>query len=70
MLGSRTTPAVALEDEGRSAPTTSQVDLREFPLLRRLEDRLSEDHASAEFERALEDLLDRLERDLDGELPS
>jgi len=71
MLGSRTAPAVALEDEGRSAPTTSrEVDLREFPLLRRLEDRLSEDHAAAEFERALEDLLDRLERDLDGELPS
>ena len=31
-----------------------------------LEDRLSEDHARAEFERALEDLLDRLERELDG----
>jgi hypothetical protein len=25
---------------------------------------LSEDHASAEFERALEDLLDRMEREL------
>jgi AcrR family transcriptional regulator len=70
VLGSRTAPAVALEDEGRSAPATNrEVDLREFPLLRRLEDRLSEDHAAAEFERALEDLLDRLERDLDGELP-
>ena len=52
-------------------PATSRatVDVREFPLLRRLEDRLSEDHSGAEFERALEDLLDRLERDLDGELP-
>jgi hypothetical protein len=34
-----------------------------------LEDRLSQDHAAAEFERALEDLLDRLERDLPADLP-
>lgn len=51
MLGSRPVPA---------------VDLRDFPVLRRLEDRLSQDHAAAEFERALEDLLDGLERDLPG----
>jgi AcrR family transcriptional regulator len=64
MVG-RTTPAVDPVEALRSANATSQeVDMREFPLLRRLEDRLSEDHASAEFERALEDLLDRLERDL------
>lgn len=68
-LGSRTAPAVTPTDEGRSAPATSRtVDVHEFPLLRRLEPRLSEDHSGAEFERALEDLLDRLERDLDGEL--
>ena len=66
----RPAPAVAPADEGRSASVTSrEVDLRQFPLLRRLEERLSEDHAGAEFERALEDLLDRLERELDGELP-
>ena len=70
MLGSRTAPAVGLEDAGRSGAAMSPtVDLRDFPVLRRLEDRLSQDHAAAEFERALEDLLDRLERDLSGELP-
>jgi AcrR family transcriptional regulator len=70
VLGSRTAPGVDLSEVGRSMSTMgSAVDLREFPLLRRLEDRLSEDHADAEFERALEDLLDRLERDLAGDLP-
>jgi TetR/AcrR family tetracycline transcriptional repressor len=71
LLGSTTAPAVDIIDQGRSAAaTTSQaVDLRQFPILRRLEDRLSEDHAAAEFERALEDLLDRMERDLAGDLP-
>ena len=66
MIGTRTAPVVDLADEGRSGiPTTAHdVDLREFPLLRRMEELLSEDHADAEFERALEDLLDRLERDL------
>ncbi len=65
MVGGRTAPEVDIEDAGRSGADTSRtVDLREFPLLRRLEDRLSQDHAEAEFERALEDLLDRLERDL------
>jgi TetR/AcrR family transcriptional regulator, tetracycline repressor protein len=66
MLGTREVPAVDPGEETRStAPTAGcDVDLRQFPLLRRLEDRLSEDHATAEFERALEDLLDRLERDL------
>ena len=31
---------------------------------KRLEDQLSEDHAGPEFERALEDLLDRLDREI------
>src|ERR687889_1742187 len=63
VLGSRTAPAMELTDVARSMPTTSSsVDMRDYPLLRRLEDQLSEDHASAEFERALEDLLDRMER--------
>jgi AcrR family transcriptional regulator len=66
----RAAAGVAPADEFRTANVASrEVDLREFPLLRRLEDRLSEDHAGAEFERALEDLLDRLERDLGGGLP-
>jgi TetR/AcrR family tetracycline transcriptional repressor len=70
VLGSRTAPAVDLTDVGRTASVMSgAVDMREFPILRRLEDRLSEDHASAEFERALEDLLDRMERELAGDLP-
>ena len=69
-IGSRTAPVVDVVDEGRSAiPTGREVDLRELPCLRRMEARLSEDHAGSEFERALEDLLDRLERELDGELP-
>ena len=56
---------VDVADAGRTAiPTSQEVDLRLYPCLRRMEDRLSEDHAAAEFERALEDLLDRLERDL------
>jgi AcrR family transcriptional regulator len=67
MVGSRTLSVVGLDDTGRSGADPSRtVELRDFPLLRQLEDRLSEDHAAAEFERALEDLLDRLERDLPG----
>ena len=70
VLGSRTAPAMELTDVARSMPTTnSSVDMRDYPLLRRLEDQLSEDHASAEFERALEDLLDRMERELAGDIP-
>ncbi len=69
MRGSRTAPAVDLEDAGRSGAATScRVDLRDFPVLQGLEDRLSQDHAAAEFERALEDLLDRLERHLPADL--
>ncbi len=63
-VGSRTAPTIA----PASVPG-GEVDLRCFPLLRKLEGQLSEDHAGAEFERALEDLLDRLERELDGEQP-
>lgn len=65
MVGNRLAPVVDLADESRFTSTGSEeVDLRQFPCLLRLEDRLSEDHAGAEFERALEDLLDRLDRDL------
>lgn len=36
------------------------TDLREYPFLRRLEPHLSQDHAAADFEEALEALLDRI----------
>jgi len=53
VLGSRTAPAMELTDVARSMPTTnSSVDMRDYPLLRRLED-----------------LLDRMKRELAGDLP-
>ena len=53
-------------DEGDSdVPNADQhLDLDAFPLVRRLEPQLSEDHSGAEFERALEDLRDRLDREI------
>ena len=42
-----------------------QTDLTEYPRLRKLQPELSQDHSAAEFEKALETLLDRLERLLD-----
>ena len=64
LLGAQTGPAEEPLDEGESdVPNADQaLDLEDFPQIRRLEGRLSEDHATAEFERALEDLLDRLDR--------
>jgi AcrR family transcriptional regulator len=64
LLGAQTGPAEEPLDEGESdVPNADQaVDLADFPQIRRLEGKLSEDHATAEFERALEDLLDRLDR--------
>jgi hypothetical protein len=35
-------------------------DLGAYPILRRLEPRLSQDHAAVDFEEALETLLDRI----------
>ena len=71
LLGAQTAPAEEPLDEGESdVPNADQkLDLREFPHIQRLEAQLSEDHAGAEFEQALEDLLDRLDREIDGELP-
>lgn len=70
MVGSRPAPVVDPADDDRITLAGSrQVDLRQFPCLLRLEDQLSEDHAGAEFERALEDLLDRLDRDLGQGVP-
>jgi AcrR family transcriptional regulator len=64
VLGAQTSPAEEPLDEGESdVPNADQVlDLDEFPHVQRLEAQLSEDHAAAEFEQALEDLLDWLDR--------
>ena len=62
--GARTSPPEEPLDEGDSdVPNSDQkLDLADYPNLHRLEPELSEDHADAEFERALEDLLDHLDR--------
>jgi TetR/AcrR family tetracycline transcriptional repressor len=64
LLGAQTSPAEEPLDEGESnVPNADQqVELGRFPHIKRLEAQLSEDHAAAEFEQALEDLLDRLDR--------
>jgi TetR/AcrR family transcriptional regulator, tetracycline repressor protein len=66
LLGAQTSPAEEPLDEGESdVPNADQqLDLREFPHVKRLQNTLSEDHAGAKFERALEDLLDRLDREI------
>jgi TetR/AcrR family transcriptional regulator, tetracycline repressor protein len=67
--GARTAPAEEPLDEGDSdVPNADQdVDLLDYPHLLRLEPLLSEDHARAEFERSLEDLLDRIDRTITEE---
>ena len=64
VLGAQTSPAEEPLDEGSPTfPNADQeLDLDKFPHVQRLEAQLSEDHAAAEFEQALEDLLDRLDR--------
>ena len=64
LLGARTGAAEEPLDEGDSdVPNADQgLDLRHYPHITRMEAQLSEDHAGPEFERALEDLLDRLDR--------
>ena len=66
LLGAQTSPAEEPLDEGGSdVPNADQLlDLRNYPNIHRLEVQLSEDHAGPEFERALEDLLDRLDREI------
>ena len=63
-LGAQTSPAEEPLDEGNSdVPNADQkLDISSFPHVQRLEPQLSEDHASPEFEQALEDVLDRLDR--------
>jgi len=64
LLGAQTAPAEEPLDEGDSnVPNADQqLHLENFPHIQRLQPRLSEDHATAEFEQALDDLLDRLDR--------
>jgi TetR/AcrR family transcriptional regulator, tetracycline repressor protein len=64
MLGAQTGPAEEPLDEGEAeVPNNDQkLGLDHYPHVRRLEPHLSEDHAAPEFEQALEDLLDRLDR--------
>jgi TetR/AcrR family transcriptional regulator, tetracycline repressor protein len=66
LLGAQTSPAEEPLDEGDSdVPNADQkLLLDKFPHVQRLEVQLSEDHAAPEFERALEDLLDRLDRQI------
>jgi AcrR family transcriptional regulator len=56
---------ISPEDEPEGAPQVT-VDLDEYPNVQRLEPLLSQDESAAEFDEALESLLDRLERDLAG----
>ena len=64
LLGAETSPAEEPLDEGNSdVPNADQkLDLGRFPHVNRLQGHLSEDHAAAEFEQGLEDVLDRLDR--------
>jgi TetR/AcrR family tetracycline transcriptional repressor len=64
VLGAQSSPPEEPLDEGESdVPNADQeLDLDRFPHVQRLEAQLSKDHAAVEFEQALEDLLDRLDR--------
>jgi TetR/AcrR family transcriptional regulator, tetracycline repressor protein len=66
LLGAQTSPVEEPLDEGESdVPNADQqLDVQHFPHVQRLEAQLSEDHSSAEFEQALEALLDRLDREI------
>jgi AcrR family transcriptional regulator len=62
--GAETSPPDEPLDEGTSdVPNADQeLSLDDFANVSRLQTQLSEDHAADEFEQALEDLLDRLDR--------
>lgn len=62
--GAPTGPEDEPLDEGDAdiEPPSRSIDLADFPILERTADRLAEDHTRAEFESALEALLDRLDR--------
>jgi AcrR family transcriptional regulator len=65
-LGASTAPVEEPLDEGDAAVPNSDEDLElsDFPTLKRLRPLLSEDDTQAEFERSLEALLDRLDMSL------
>ncbi len=50
----------AIDEGGASAPNNT-TSIAEYPTIERLQARLGEDHSDAEFERALEDLLGRID---------
>jgi len=62
--GAQTGPEDEPLDEGEAdvQPPSRDVDLADYPVLMRTADLLAEDHTEAEFETALEALLDRLDR--------
>jgi TetR/AcrR family transcriptional regulator, tetracycline repressor protein len=51
-----------LDEGGASSPNGTTTSLAEFPNVKRLKPLLSEDRSQEEFESALEDLLDRIDR--------
>ena len=63
-LGAQTSPPEEPLDEGAAEVPNADadLDLQAFPHVERLQRLLSQDHADAEFEQSLEDLLDRLDR--------
>ena len=63
-LGAQASPAQEPLDEGESEDShaNKSLGLDRFPHITRLEAELSEDRAAPEFEHALEDLLNRLNR--------
>lgn len=60
-LGASTAPVEEPLDEGDADIPNADVDLAEYPTVERLRDQLSEDHTEAEFEKALEALLERMD---------
>jgi AcrR family transcriptional regulator len=56
---------ISPEDEPEGSPEVT-VDLDDYPNVQRLEPLLSQDESAAEFDEALESLLDRLEGDVVG----
>lgn len=62
-LGAETGPVEVPLDEGDAEVPNADadLDLSEYPTVERLRDELSEDHTEAEFEKALEALLERMD---------
>ena len=62
-LGASTGPVEEPLNEGEADVPNADVDvdLADYPTVARLRDRLSEDHTEAEFEKALEALLERMD---------